>query len=429
MAIFTAYMQVNMDATTFANGNASILNATHIQIKSGLYVQNYYGSFSYNGSGDLVGGTLTSTDLFYNGGKVYALTGGSYNVVTVKNYVESLNAQGLLQYLFAGNDQVNGSPFADILNGYAGNDTINGNGGNDALRGGIGNDLLNGGTGADNMAGGDGSDIYYVDNALDTVTETNANSSIGGVDTVLSYLSNYTLKANVEYGRIVSSGLANLTGNTLNNVLHAGAGNNQIDGSVGSDAVSFAYATTTGASGVTLNLSIVNASGQSTATGISGTDLVKNIESIIGSNYADILGGNNGSNALFGGAGNDFLLGGLGNDTLNGGAGKDYFRFNTAPNNLTNKDTLLDFNPADDTIQLENGIFTKLATVGALSAGNFRASNTGTAADANDFVLYNTATGTLSYDADGNAAGAAVQIATVGVSIHPALTFADFIVV
>ena len=49
------------------------------------------------------------------------------------------------------------------------------------------------------------------------------------------------------------------------------------------------------------------------------------------------------------------------------------------------------------------------------------------AADANDYLVYNQATGALFYDADGNGAGAAVQIALLGT--HPVLTNADFVVI
>jgi Ca2+-binding RTX toxin-like protein len=429
MATFTAYKQANMDMMVFLYGSPSIATATHLQLKTGAYVQNYYGSFSYSGSGSLIGGQLTSTDFSQGGVKMYALSGGNYSITTTLNFIQNANFLGLMQFLFAGNDTINGSASADVLSSYAGNDTIYGNVGNDTLKGGTGNDVLNGGGGADNMVGGDGSDLYYVDNGFDIVTETNAIASIGGIDTANSYLSSYSLKANVENGRIVASGSANLSGNSLNNLIYAGVGINHIDGLTGVDTVSFGYASTIGTVGVTLNLVVVNASGQSTASGISGADLVKNIENITGSNYADTLIGNSGKNVLNGGAGNDLILGVQGNDILIGGTGKDIFRFNTTPNSITNKDTIIDFNVADDTIQLENAIFTKLLSIGTLAASNFHASSTGAAADGNDYVLYNTTTGVLSYDVDGNGAGTAVQIATVGIGIHPALTQADFVVI
>jgi hypothetical protein len=64
------------------------------------------------------------------------------------------------------------------------------------------------------MTGGDGSDTYYVRDVGDLVSETNATASTGGTDTVYSTLSSYTLGTNVENGRILSTGAANLTGNT-----------------------------------------------------------------------------------------------------------------------------------------------------------------------------------------------------------------------
>jgi Ca2+-binding RTX toxin-like protein len=139
----------------------------------------------------------------------------------------------------------------------------------------------------------------------------------------------------------------------------------------------------------------------------------------------DTLNGGTGKDTLDGGAGNDILLGGSGNDALTGGTGQDIFRFNTALS-ANNIDTITDFVVVDDTIQLENAIFTQLTATGVLSSANFSISTAATTAT--DFIFYNTNTDALFYDSDGNGAGAAVQIAVLGVGGNLALTNADFIV-
>ena len=280
---------------------------------------------------------------------------------------------------------------------------------NDTLTGSAGNNVLDGGAGIDSMLGGDGSDTYYVLNEGDIVSETNA-ASTGGSDTVYSYLANYTLGTNVENGRIVTTAAANLTGNSLNNVIYAGAGNNSLIGGDGIDTLSY-YNGLSGSTGVTVSL----ASSLAQATGGSGSDTIFGFENLIGSSLSDALVGSTGSNNLNGGAGND---------TLTGGAGLDLFRFDTALNASTNLDRITDFNVVDDTIQLENAIFTKLASTGALSSGMFVMGTA--AADANDYLVYNSSTGALYYDADGSGAGAAVQFATL--ANLPTMTYADFVV-
>ena len=201
------------------------------------------------------------------------------------------------------------------LRGSNYNDKLTGNAGANTLTGGLGNDQLNGAGGADSLIGGDGYDLYYVDNAGDVVSETNAVTSTGGVDTVYSSLGAYTLGSNVENLRLLSTGVANGTGNSLNNVIDAGAGNNILNGGAGVDTLSYAYAT----AAVTANLALTTAQ----ATGGSGSDTLLNFENITGSNYHDKLTGNALANTLNGGAGNDTLTGGAGNDLLIGGAGLD----------------------------------------------------------------------------------------------------------
>ena len=132
-------------------------------------------------------------------------------------------------------------------------------------------------------------------------------------------------------------------------------------------------------------------------------------------NEADILNG---------GAGNDVLYGGTGNDTLTGGAGADKFVFASALNSLTNVDTITDFVSGTDKLVLDDSVFAGLTAGSDLT--NFVSSSNPAATSAAATVLYNTSTGALYYDADGNGAGAAVQFATL--SGHPTLLATDFII-
>ena len=67
------------------------------------------------------------------------------------------------------------------------------------------------------MTGGDGADTYYVQEALDTVTETNAGTGPSEIDTVYSAI-DMTLGANLEY--LFIYGNATLAaGNSLDNAL------------------------------------------------------------------------------------------------------------------------------------------------------------------------------------------------------------------
>jgi Ca2+-binding RTX toxin-like protein len=236
--------------------------------------------------------------------------------------------------------------------------------------------------------------------------------STGGVDNVQSSLAAYTLTDNVENGRIRLATAANLTGNTLGNLLYAGTGDNVIDGGAGVDTVSYSLGVT-GTTGVTMSLSVATAQ----ATGGSGSDTLVGIENLIGTAYADNLAGSVGNNVLNGSAGNDVLT---------GGAGQDIFRFDTLPNATTNLDTITDFTVVDDSIQLENVIFSALTATGTLAVGMFVSGAGAVAADANDFLIYNSSTGALYYDADGSGAGAAVQFATLSAGL--AMTNADFLV-
>ncbi|WP_295578622.1 CARDB domain-containing protein, partial [uncultured Lamprocystis sp.] len=230
--------------------------------------------------------------------------------------------------LTATGGQATGGAGSDTLSGI---ENLTGSAFNDRLTGNTAANVLNGGAGGDTLTGGDGSDTYYVDHTGDLVTETNATAT-GGIDTVYSALSAYTLRANIENGRINRTGAANLTGNALNNVLTGSAGANALDGYSGDDTLDGGLGndTLTGGTGAdttafgsatTAVTATLNDTGGGSATSGTYTDTLTGIENLTGSRFNDRLTGNAGANVLDGG---------LGNDTLSGGAGADTAAFGSA---------------------------------------------------------------------------------------------------
>ncbi|PVE25077.1 hypothetical protein DC522_07645 [Microvirga sp. KLBC 81] len=216
-----------------------------------------------------------------------------------------------------------------------------------------------------------------------------------------------------------------LYGEEGNDVLIGGSLGDALDGGAGLDTVSYQYA----AVGVSVDLSA-----RAGTVGEANGDILRSIEGIIGSNYADNLVGNSGANTLRGAAGNDILsggagadrmTGGAGNDTLHGGAGRDIFVFNTALSSRTNKDSIREWSARDDTIYLENAVFRALKKTGTLGSIFFKIG--AKALDANDYIGYNKATGDLWYDSNGNAAGGQVTFANIGAG--KPISNADFVVV
>ncbi|MDK9693205.1 MAG: hypothetical protein OEL19_03010 [Sulfurimonas sp.] len=348
-------------------------------------------------------------------------------------------------------DTLTGDALGNIINGGAGNDTINGAAGNDIINGGAGNDIIDGNAGNDKLIGGAGVDTLTYETATAAVAVnlgiTTAQATGGSGSDTISQFENLTgsgyndILVGDTLANTIIGGAGNdtINGGGGNDIVNGGAGNDKLIGGAGVDTLTYETAT----AAVTVNLGLTVAQ----ATGGSGSDTISQFENLTGSNHHDTLTGNALANAINGGAGNDWmngaaggdvltglagndtLIGGGGNDRLSGGAGVDSFVFNAALSATGNKDTITDFVAADDTISLENAIFAKLTTTGALSAANFVASSSGNAVDANDYVLYNTTSGVLSYDADGNGAGAAVAFALLGTSTHPTITAADFVVI
>src|SRR6185437_10880732 len=163
-----------------------------------------------------------------------------------------------------GNDIINGHDGDDSLYGGNGNDIINGNAGNDYLDGQNGNDILNGGAGDDQLFGGAGNDVLN-----------------GGDDN------------------------DSLDGGAGNDILSGNDGDDRLTGGSGND-----FRNDGGSRGVDVNLQ----SGTAHDT-FGSTDMINNIDNVLGTAKADTIIGSDGPVAqLFWGlAGADTLIGGANN--------------------------------------------------------------------------------------------------------------------
>jgi Ca2+-binding RTX toxin-like protein len=318
-----------VDNTADITSETSSLSTEIDQVKSsvtrtlGGNIENLIltGVSAINGAGNILNNILYANigNNVLNGGAGTDTVSYLYGAMTNTGVTVSLASTIAQNTVGSGSDTLVG---IENLTGSNFNDTLTGN----ALV-----NVLNGGVGADKLSGGNGSDVYYVDSIGDRVSETNPLANTGGTDLVNSSLAAYSLTANVENGRILSTGAANLTGNGLNNVLYANTGNNVLDGGAGIDTVSYLYGAMPS---IGVKISLAGTTAQTTIG--SGSDMLLNIENLTGSNNGDTLIGNasnntlnggSGNDVLNGGAGNDIIIGGSGVDSLTGGTGNDLFKF------------------------------------------------------------------------------------------------------
>ncbi|GAA4018901.1 hypothetical protein GCM10022280_18180 [Sphingomonas swuensis] len=149
-----------------------------------------------------------------------------------------------------------------------------------------------------------------------------------------------------------------------------------------------------------------------------------------GTSSSNTLTGTSLADTINGYGGDDKIFGKGGADVLTGGSGRDKFYFDT--DLVGGFDRITDFNVTDDAIYLDNAIFTKLGS-GSMSSpvrltGGYFESGAGVQADdSTDYILYDTKSGMLSYDADGDGVGAPVPIVQLAPDL--ALTKYDIFVV
>jgi Ca2+-binding RTX toxin-like protein len=340
-------------------------------------------------------------------------TKDSFKFTTIRQtYNEATNTIGEQTVTISGSlENIIGSEFDDILIGNSSNNRI------EAL---AGNDLLIGNAGNDSLDGGDGTDLvsYRRDSNAVTVNLQTGQATDGW--------SNKDTIANIE--NVVGSAFAdNITGDNNTNIIAGVAGNDTIEGLAGNDSLygdsdsdflagnagndlidggteidTATYENSPAA--VTVNIDETqNYSNNSTdpvdiepdftinagtaKDGYGNTDTLKNLENIIGSEFADILIGNTSNNYIQGIAGNDLLIGNAGNDTLDGGSDIDTASYRRDPMravvNLEQNTANDGFGNTDKLFNIENVVG---STFNDEITGDAKA-NTITSGDGNDLIF------------------------------------------
>lgn len=369
----------------------------------------------------LIGGLGHDTYYVYNIGDqtIEDLSGGFDKVFSAVNYRltagQSIELLGAISAVATDPLQLTGNELSQTIIGNAGDNILNtGGGAADVLRGSLGNDS------------------YYVYNIYDRVYENRGE----GIDHIFTTV-NYAVAPNqeVEFLSVAdpnSTFTVNMSGNSFSQIITGNSGNNTISTGGGSAD------TLIGGAGNDIYY-LYNSADQVEETLGNGYDRIFTAVSYALAQGQDIemlsatsgpataqinLFGNELSQRIIGNAGSNIIDGGGGSDILTGGAGADSFIFNSPP---TNNDvvTITDFEPSIDVLMLNTNSFNGLQ-IGSLSTAQFEANSTGEATSETVRFSYDTATGKLWYDPDGN--GQASPFHFADLSPELALSNADFLV-
>ncbi|MGH6858820.1 MAG: calcium-binding protein [Phyllobacterium sp.] len=260
---------------------------------------------------------------------------------------------------------IEGTEDKDVLNGTDGDDAIHGLGGDDVLAGLGGDDTILGGSGWDTLDGGDGND--WLDAGFDDEWDEDTLYGRGGDDVLMGGYGHDRLYGG-EGDDVLIGGHAepdpnDMSGRSDGDDLFGGAGNDTLVGSAIGDRLYGGYGDDMllggngldrlfGDPGADLidggNGAIDSVEYRSSDAGVlvdlaaglgrggfAEGDVIRNIEMVEGSNFADTVLGNGADNRLNGNEGNDILNGRGGDDDLKGAEGDDILQGGDGDDHLT----------------------------------------------------------------------------------------------
>ncbi|GLP99032.1 hypothetical protein GCM10007891_08860 [Methylophaga thalassica] len=378
---------------------------------------------------DIVGASEVEYDYAGFSADEYSVANMFHNVDII--YDASEGEEGSFTRVDGGNETAGAS---ETVYGSEGVDYGTMHSGDDTYYGGGGNDVLAGQSGADSLYGEEGDDIFLIGGFGSGNSGTTSAADDGNKEWIATGAKHDLIVGGdgVDTLRITTGVGADTKANgtiVLNDANFQGMEVVQVGGTVDqlnvendalqmlNDHYYFAANGTVddldnslGNNGGTIDNVVVDASGV-TANGLrfegNGND-----NTFIGTTQDDVFVGNDGNDTLTGGDGADTFVFGQVHEQVVTGDDDEVQTYVDTAFNLTGIDTITDFLSGVDKIALNIDQFTSL-TAGSFTADNLVCSVGAAAGDANDFLLFDTSTGALSYDADGSGSGAAVQFATL----------------
>eukprot|EP01030_Chromulinospumella_sphaerica_P002444 gene2444-2394_t len=272
--------------------------------------------------------SASSFYLTWNGSTAVTLVGGGKSI-TLNTDSKSLSSANMVfsngSVLLVGDNSAftTNDDSANTLTGTAGADHFYGLGGNDSLVGGDGNDIFNTGyatnsIGNDTINGGAGDDtlaypsttpttpVVTVNLATGMATSTQGSVKLISIERVWGTAGN-----DVFIGGDISH-TTDAQGNRITEVFRGNGGNDTIQGDAGDFFTIADYSSNTGAQAVSANLGTGIVS-----DGWGGTDVLLNVDGVVGGAGHDVISGGSQSRDASGFF-FELLRGNAGNDTLNG---------------------------------------------------------------------------------------------------------------
>ncbi|WP_461208927.1 hypothetical protein [Desulfocurvus sp. DL9XJH121] len=368
----------------------------------------YENTVIYDRPWDISGHTWGPTGVTVD---LYAGTGDNF----LSNYYAYGGAYGTATDEWGDTDTLVG--IQNVVGSYY-KDSISGNDEDNELEGLEGDDTLTGNLGADLISGGEGDDSMFGDDAASAETS-------GGNDTISGGEGNDTIDGG--YGDDMlwgDSGADYLNGGYGSDLMGGGEGTDELSGNAGDDTMS-------GDMGDDM---LFGGEGADVMSGGDDNDVLygdAGNDVMSGDTGDDVLDGGDDNDILYGASGADSLIGGLGQDTIFAGDDSDADTLYWSQG-AEGGDYVFDFESGEDKLTFLQTAFGNL-NAGQIDSARFLSTGLSGAfsgnqgADTMPLFVYDTDTGQLYYDSDGNGSGTGTLMATFDGA--PGLQYSDIEIV